>query len=110
MLAWMQRLVERQILKAWAEGKLQGLAGEGKPLPDHPEAPFVDTGDAVGFRMMAEAGVLPPEIVLKKQIAAQKLVLARIADPDQRKAEMAKLSDLMLRYEIARESRKRFMR
>lgn len=28
------RLVEQQIQKALAEGKLSGLEGEGKPLPD----------------------------------------------------------------------------
>ena len=29
-----ERLVERQIRKAIAEGKLRGLEDEGKPLPD----------------------------------------------------------------------------
>ena len=30
----LNRLVERQIQKAHADGKLRGLEGEGKPLPD----------------------------------------------------------------------------
>ena len=53
MSRWLERLAERRMLKARAEGKLSGLAGEGKPLPEHPEAPFVDAGEAVGHRIMA---------------------------------------------------------
>ena len=60
--------------------------------------------------MMAEAGVLPPEIELKKQIEAQKRHMAEVTDPEARKTEMAKLSDLMLRHDIARESRKKFLK
>lgn len=43
-------------------GQLSGLAGAGKPLPDRTGDAFVITGDAVGFRIMAGAGVRPEEI------------------------------------------------
>ncbi|WP_226782951.1 DUF1992 domain-containing protein [Oceaniglobus trochenteri] len=110
MIGWMQRLIERQILKARATGQLENLRGEGAPLADRPEAAFVDAGEAAGFRMMAEAGVLPAEILLKKAVIAQKQRMATISDPEARKVEMAKLSDLMLRQSIAEESRRKFMR
>ena len=67
--------------KAEAEGKLSGLAGEGAPLPERPGDAFVDPGDAIGFRIMAEAGVLPEEIELKKQAMAQRERLAELFDP-----------------------------
>ena len=66
-MSWLSRLAERQILRARLQGQLQGLAGEGKPLPDRPGDAFISPGDAIGFRIMAEAGVLPEEITLKKQ-------------------------------------------
>ena len=65
---------------------MQGLKGEGQPLPDRPGDAFVSAGDAVGFRVMAEAGVLPEEITLKKQAAAQRAHLATLTDEAERKS------------------------
>jgi len=98
------------MLKALAEGKLSGLEGEGKPLPDHPGDAYVSAGDAVGFRIMAEAGVLPEEIVLKKQAAAQRALLATLTDPARRKEAMAELARLEMRRAIAEEARRNFMK
>jgi len=103
------KLVERQILKARLEGKLTGLAGEGKPLPDHPEEAYVSTADAAGFRIMAEAGVLPQEIVLKKQAGALRAQLRDATDDAARKALMAQLSDIEMRRAIAEDARRRFL-
>ena len=52
-MSWLSRLAERQIQKARLKGALQGLEGEGKPLPDRPGDAFISSGDAVGFRIMA---------------------------------------------------------
>ncbi|MGO4851586.1 J-domain-containing protein [Phaeovulum sp. W22_SRMD_FR3] len=110
MSNWLSRLVERQILKAQATGQLTGLAGEGEPLPERPGDAFISAGDAAGFRIMAEAGVLPPEIELKKQVAAALQELAALTDPDARKAAMARLADLQMRQAMAEESRRAFLR
>ena len=71
----LRQLTEQQIRKAEAEGKLSNLKGAGKPLPDRGGG---DHADAVGYRMMAEAGALPEEMRLKKELAdaRQKLSLA----------------------------------
>ncbi len=98
------------MLKALAEGKLSGLEGEGKPLPYRPGDAFVSAGDAVGFRIMAEAGVLPEEIVLKKQAAAQRAHLATLTNPEARKAAMAELARIELRQAIAEDARRKFLR
>lgn len=109
-MSWLSRLAERQIQKARLKGYLQGLKGEGEPLPDRPGDAFVSAGDAVGFRIMAEAGVLPEEIVLKKQAAAQRALLATLTDEAERKAAMAELARIEMRQAIAEESRRKFMR
>lgn len=93
-MSWLNKLAERQMAKARAKGELQGLAGEGQPLPDRPGDAFVSAGDAVGFRIMAEAGVLPEEITLKKQAAEQRAHLASLTDEAQRKAAMANSRNL----------------
>lgn len=109
-MSWLSRLAERQIQKARLKGQLQGLEGEGKPLPDRPGDAFVSPGDAIGFRIMAEAGVLPEEITLKKQVAAQRTELATLTDDSARKAAMARLAQLEMRLAIAEESRRKFLR
>jgi hypothetical protein len=109
-MSWFNPLTERQIAKARAKGELQGLKGEGQPLPDRPGDAFITPGDAVGFRIMAEAGVLPPEIIFKKQAAAQRAHLATLTDPAERKAAMAILAQIELRQAIAEEARRKFLR
>ncbi|WP_420859067.1 DUF1992 domain-containing protein [Marivivens marinus] len=110
MPRWLDKIAERRMLKARAEGKLQGLSGEGKPLPERPGDAFVDPGEAVGFRIMAEAGALPEEITIKRQIEAVKAQLAGLTDPADRKAVMAELSRLQTKLAMAEEARRKFLR
>lgn len=92
------------------KGELLGLQGEGKPLPDRPGDAFISAGDAVGFRIMAEAGVLPEEIMLKKQAQAQREKLAGLTDAAARKAAMAELARLEMRQAMAEEARRAFLK
>lgn len=108
MRSW-HRLTEQQIRKAEAEGKLKGLEGEGKPLPDRPGDAFISAGDAVGHRIMAEAGALPEEITLKRALDAARTAWAAESDPEEKKRRMAAIADLELRYSIAREARMKFL-
>ena len=109
-MSWLNRIAERQIAKARAKGELQGLQGEGEPLPDRPGDAYISAGDAIGFRIMAEAGVLPEEITLKKQAAAQRAHLATLTDAAERKLAMAELARLEMRQAIAEEARRRFLK
>lgn len=109
-MSWLSRLAERQIQKARLHGQLRNLEGEGKPLSDRPGDVYVSPGDTAGFRIMAQAGVLPEEIVLKKQVAAQREVLAGLTDETARKAAMAELARLEMMQAIAEESRRKFLR
>lgn len=110
MSRWLDRLAERRMLKARAEGKLSGLAGEGKPLPDRPEAAFVDPGEAIGFRIMAEHGALPEEIQLKMQLAEAKAAYAAATDAGERRAAMARIAELDMKLSVATEARRKFLR
>lgn len=108
-MSWLSRLIERQFQKARLKGDLQNLEGEGKPLPERPGDAFVEPGLAAGFRVMAEAGVVPEEITLKKQIAAHKAKMVQVHEPKARKVEMRKLADLEMRLAIAEEARRKFI-
>lgn len=106
----LRQLTERQMQKALAEGKLSRLEGAGKPLPDRAEAAYVDAGEAAGYRMMAEAGVRPEEFALKEALAEALAHLAAQTDPAKRKPLMARVAEMQLKYDMAVEARRAFMR
>lgn len=100
-------LIEQQIQKFRAQGGLNDLEGEGKPLP--PMDPHVDAATAAGMRMMAAAGAMPEELTLSAKIDAARAQYKTLTDVAEKKAAMAKLADLELRYNIARDARRKFM-
>lgn len=106
MSHWFEDLAERHMQKAEAEGKLSGLAGEGKPLPTIQDAPFVDASEAAGFRFMAEHGALPEEISLRHQRDAARLAYATADDADKKHA-MARLAEAEMKLSMAMEARPR---
>ena len=103
------RLTEQQIRKAQLEGKLDDLEGSGKPLTERPGDALIDPGDAAGFRIMAEAGALPEEIKLKKQIDATRKAWQAATSPEAKAELMRQLADLELKYEIAQNARRKFL-
>jgi hypothetical protein len=107
-MSWFNKRAEQAIARTRAQGQLSGRAGEGKPLPDHRGDAFISAGNAMGFRIMAEAGVLPEEITLKKQAIALRAHLATFTDAAARKACMAELARIEMRQAMADEARSTF--
>lgn len=103
------RLVERQIQKALAEGKLQGLKGEEEPLPDRSGEAFTDMATAVAVRIMAEAGALPEEFKIEKLLTAARETFRDATNEEEKRVAMSLIADLEQRYNIAVEARRRFM-
>lgn len=102
-------LIERQIAKAQASGGLTGLKGEGKPLPERRVETSEEAALSTGMRIMAEAGAVPEEFTVKKELDAARRAYAGCKTDAERKPLMARLADLEMRYEIAREARRKFM-
>ncbi|MCT4611018.1 MAG: DUF1992 domain-containing protein [Pelagimonas sp.] len=99
-------LAEHQIQKAKAEGQLDNLTGQGKPLETRQGGDIVSAGMAI----MADAGVLPREIQLKKEIEAKQQALKSGTDAAQQKSLMQDLADLQMRLAIEQEARRKFYR
>ncbi|SFC11782.1 DUF1992 domain-containing protein [Tropicimonas isoalkanivorans] len=109
MQRW-DRIAESRLRKAEADGSLSNLSGAGKPLPDRPDAGLVDTGTAVGHRIMAEAGALPREISLKKELQALREQYAAESDPVAKKALMARMAEVQMRLGMEQDARRAFFR
>ena len=98
------RLAESRIEQAIEAGELKNLPGEGIPLPKD------DTGgdpiEKAGFKMMAKAGALPPEILLKKEIAAGWQRLREAEDEAIKLEIMRSLANLQMRLAMMLEGRR----
>ena len=103
-------LIEQQIAKARAAGQLSGLEGEGKPLPERPVETSEEAALSAGMRIMAEAGALPEEFRLKKELDAVRETYGACQSDAERGKLMRRIADLELRYGIAQEARKKFMK
>lgn len=108
MLRALRTLVERQIARTRAKGGLQGLEGEGKPLPDRPAE--ADPALAAGLRIMSEAGVVPEEFSVKKQLDKARSECGKLSDPEARTAKMTEIAELEMRYNMAVEARRAFLK
>ncbi len=106
----LQRLVEQQIAKAIAEGQLTGLDGEGKPLPDRTGEATGDITMGIAMRIMADAGAVPEEIKWKKSLEAARAAYGDASTEEEKRAAMALIAQLELRYNIAVEARRAFMK
>jgi hypothetical protein len=100
------KLAEHQIHKAEAEGQLDDLKGAGKPLK--PETG--ESADAAGFRIMHEAGVVPREIELRKQVEALTAKLREAPKGAEHEAIVRELAGVQLRLDIEQEARRKYMR
>ena len=103
----LSKIAEQRILAAEAAGKLSNLTGAGRPLPDQGGG---DPADAVGFRMMAEAGALPEEMRLKKELVESRRRLAAATGEADVRTASRQVADLEMRLAIQEEARRRFDR
>ena len=99
-------LSERQILKAKAEGQLDNLKGAGKPL----NMQSGTDSDAAGFRIMAEAGVVPGEFELRKEIEALTAQMRGTVEAEARKKLIRQIAQVQLRLDIEVEARRKYYR
>ncbi|MEL7151823.1 MAG: DUF1992 domain-containing protein [Pseudomonadota bacterium] len=106
----LSRLVEQQIVKAIAEGQLDGLDGEGKPLPDRSGEATGDAVTAIAMRIMADAGAVPEEFKWKKALDAARENYQTTQSEEEKRAAMALIAELELRYNIAVEARRAFLK
>lgn len=106
-MPWFNDLARRRIDAAAHRGELRGLAGEGRPLDP---TRLRETADDVLSRIMADAGAVPEEIALNRQILAARDVLATLDDPEERKAAAKEIAMLDLRRNIAADARRKSMR
>ncbi|NUO82643.1 DUF1992 domain-containing protein [candidate division KSB1 bacterium] len=103
---FLSRLVEEKIKQAIAEGEFDNLPGHGKPLvlEDFSEVP---EHMRMAYKVLKNAGVLPLEVELRKEIAALRQQLDACNDEAQQQRLRKELNDKSLKYNLLMERNQR---
>jgi hypothetical protein len=80
---FLDHLAERRIAEAIERGELDGLPGEGRPLPPD-EAAAAPLEVRTAYRLLKHAGFVPPEVACLREIGELESLVARSADGPER--------------------------
>lgn len=96
---WIERLAEERIREAMERGEFDELPLAGKPLPLESNG-FVPEELRLAYKLLKDAGYLPPEMELRKEIVSLKELLATVDDEAERAKLGRRINDLVLRLNL----------
>lgn len=99
-----EKIAERKIEQAMAEGQFDNLSCKGKPLPPD-DMGMVPEELRMAYKILKNAGIVPEEIELQKSIVNLTTLLNACADEDERKNLRLKINEKQLRYNMIMEAR-----
>lgn len=98
------KIAEIKIKEAIKNGELKNLPGKGRPL-EIDNMSFVPAELRMAFRIIKNAGLVPVEVSLNKDIDILKKKIEQSTNEKERIFFERKLSELSVRYNILMESR-----
>ncbi|MDR7867858.1 MAG: DUF1992 domain-containing protein [Sporomusaceae bacterium] len=99
-------LAERRILAAIEDGEFDNLPGKGKPLPPDNLA-LVPADRRAAYKILRNAGQLPVELDLKKEIVTLEQAVAACAPGEERSRLSRKLTEKTTLFNILMEKHRR---
>ena len=99
-----EKIAERRIEQAMANGEFDNLSCKNKPLQLN-DMDMVPEELRLSYKILKNAGILPEEIELKKNIYNLRDLLNACADEDERKKLKATITEKQLRYNMLMESK-----
>jgi hypothetical protein len=98
-----QRIAERRILEAIREGDFDDLPGAGQPLKLEDDS-NVPEDLRVAYKVLKNAGYVPKEVALRKEIARTEDLLDDMEDTKAKYRQLKKLNVLITRLNILRKT------
>ncbi|MGE5603462.1 MAG: DUF1992 domain-containing protein [Nitrososphaerales archaeon] len=100
----LDRAIEELIQAAMARGDFDNLAGQGKPQ-DHSDYFSMPEEDRMAYTVLKNAGYLPPEVELLKEIDALRGQLAAAEAEEVRRYLMKQIDDKTLAFNLMQEQK-----
>lgn len=79
-MLFLERLAERKIEEALARGEFDRLSCAGKPLPMEDDWPEVAPALRLAYKILKNAGYVPEEVTLRREISDLRQLLAGCRD------------------------------
>jgi hypothetical protein len=98
-MTFLERIAEEKIREALARGELDSQHLAGKPLPLESNG-LVPEDLRIAYKLLKDAGFLPPEMELRKEIVNLKDLLATVGDESERAKLARRINDLVLRLNL----------
>jgi len=104
-MEFLARIAEEKIREAIASGELENLPGKGRPLLPE-DLSRVPEELRAAYIILKNAGVLPEELQLKKEILSLQKMLACCTGEEEKTALNRRLNEKILRFNLLMEKRK----
>jgi Domain of unknown function (DUF1992) len=102
----LQQLAESKIRAAMERGEFDDLPGRGKPLVLE-DLSGVPAELRMGFKLLRNAGCIPPELEARREAARLGALIAATGDPEERRRLSGLRAEAELRYRLLAERRRR---
>ena len=107
MFPGFEKIIESRIKKAQEDGAFDDLPGSGLPLPPEGDQQ-VPEELRLAHKVLKNAGCLPPEVQLRKEIRTTEELLEGLTDTRQRYRTLKKLNFLVLKLNTMRSANAAF--
>ena len=98
------KIAEQRIREAMERGEFDNLPFHGKPIIPE-DLSGVPEALRMGYKILKNAGILPPEMQLKKEILTLRQLLAACEDADEHRRLLIKMNEKELRFNMLMERR-----
>ena len=98
-VSFVQRIAEQRILEAQRAGEFDDLPGKGKPL-ELEDLSWVPDDLRIGYHILKNAHVLPPEVELLKDIHTLEDLLKYVEDEGERRALAKSIQAKLIRLDL----------
>jgi len=98
-VSFLHRIAEHRILEAQRDGAFDNLPGKGKPL-ELEDLSWVPEDLRIGYHVLKNAHVLPPEVELLKDIHSLEDLLKHVEDETERRSLAKSIQWKMIRLDM----------
>jgi hypothetical protein len=98
-----EKIAEKKIREAMDNGEFDDLPGKGKPL-DLEDDSHIPQDIRLAHKILKNAGCLPPELELRKEILTMEELLDGVRDTKEKYRQIKKLNYLIMKLNVTRRS------
>ena len=92
-------IAERKIREAIERGEFANLPGAGKPLRLEDDS-MIPEDLRVAYKILKNAGCIPPELELRREIITLRDLLRSIEDDDDKRERIRELNSKLLKFNL----------